>query len=509
MTIVRKIDWWEVAQPVNGLETGMHHEVHVQREAIPLVFVPGIMGSRLRRVGAAPTADGEDGTTGPDGLPNIRWDPGTITKHVWMAKNFMYRHAPHRKRMIIGPVFDENYLEVANAEPVGDGLAGIMEDYRGFLEQLRSRDWGALGRIFEFPVYAFGYNWTASAETAGRKLKSRIEEIIAEARATVGRCDKVILVSHSMGGLVSRACCSLAGGEGLVHGIVHGVQPVAGSAAAYWRIKAGFEGDWKGSAVLGNEGPDVTIVLGNSPGGLQLLPNRQYRTNDGKAAWLRVTKDGAVYDGIELPRSDPYEEIYRVPAVVVPKTKDEPSGNAYWGLVDPELLAPGQSQAPAPAGSLDAASDAGEVTPWSRYAGERGYLNVAKDFHARLGDYAHPTTFCFSGRGHATADRIELKVEWRATPIRNYRTRGFAGEFVTADGWDMKAILQPPGGAGDGTVPLSSARFLERNGKPKPGDVVLPLQHQPAYEDGSAQTYTIEAIKAICLKLYKSRRGGK
>ena len=44
--MVRRLD-----KSVSGLETDVEHEIRVEREAIPLVFVPGIMGSRLRRAG--------------------------------------------------------------------------------------------------------------------------------------------------------------------------------------------------------------------------------------------------------------------------------------------------------------------------------------------------------------------------------------------------------------------------------------------------------------------------
>lgn len=40
-----------VAQRVHGLSTGTRHQVTVKREVIPIVFVPGIMGSRLRIAG--------------------------------------------------------------------------------------------------------------------------------------------------------------------------------------------------------------------------------------------------------------------------------------------------------------------------------------------------------------------------------------------------------------------------------------------------------------------------
>ncbi len=282
------VNWWELGDGVSGLDTDVNHEIEVQREAIPLIFVPGIMGSRLRRTGTSPAG------TGPDRLPNLRWDPSST---MWMLKHVSNTTGAERKAMLVGRTFDPTYLEPDDTNPPGDGFAALMADYcKKFLTPLKTHDWGPLAKIFEFPVYAFGYNWTDSAENAGQKLAARINDIIAEAKDVVGLCEKVILISHSMGGLVSRAASELAGAAGSILGIVHGVQPVTGAPAAYWRIKAGFEGHGlKGkiaSRVLGKSGWAVTPVLGNIPGGLQLLPNKLHRTNAGAPGWLTVTEDG-------------------------------------------------------------------------------------------------------------------------------------------------------------------------------------------------------------------------
>ena len=107
-------------------------------------------------------------------------------------------------------------------------------------------------------------------------------------------------------------------------------------------MKAGFEGSTSSSLVLGYNAHEVTCILGNIPGGLSLLPNKLHRTNAGGARWLRVIQDGSV--AANLPSSErfpnPYEDIYKVPAVVTPQNDAAPSTNKYWGLVDPDLLDP-------------------------------------------------------------------------------------------------------------------------------------------------------------------------
>jgi triacylglycerol esterase/lipase EstA (alpha/beta hydrolase family) len=56
------------------------------------------------------------------------------------------------------------------------------------------------------------------------------------------KCEKVILVTHSMGGLVARYYSELLDGDfgqKNILGIVHGVMPDRGAPMAYKRMKAG------------------------------------------------------------------------------------------------------------------------------------------------------------------------------------------------------------------------------------------------------------------------------
>ncbi len=486
------IQWYDIDKTIVGLETDVKHDLLVQREAIPLVFVPGIMGTCLRRTGT-------DGTgKGADGLPNMRWNPSSS---MWMLWNVSGTSGAERKAMLVGNRFDPNYLEPNDTKPPGDGFASLMEDYcKKFLTPLKTHDWGALSRIFEFPVYAVGYNWTDSNENSGKKLAARIKDIIAEAKSTVGFCEKVILITHSMGGLASRAASEMAGAAGSILGIVHGVQPVTGAPAAYWRIKAGFEGFGMTSRVLGSSGDKVTPVLGNIPGGLQLLPNKLHRTNEGKHQWLTVTEDGLAT--LALPKSDPYKEIYRVKAVVKPKAGEKPSTNTYWGLADPDLLNPGYVP-PQNANARDQLAASKSQDPWSTFL---TVLDIAEHFHDALGKKAHDRTFCVRGVGHKTADVIEMAVESNWVRSDPYPARGFRGFFTNGEGKSMQAVLQDPAGDGDGTVVRSSAAALDAPGKQLPGDRAIKVEHQPAYEDDDVQAFAIEAIVALCKKRYEDRR---
>jgi hypothetical protein len=519
----RTVDWWNVDQIQSDLETfdppegaqGVQHVIQVQREAIPLVFIPGIMGSRLRRAGT----DGNGSTE--NGLPDMRWDPGDTG---YMLGNWMLRGSARRRRMIVGPPdqdFSSSYLEVPNSDPYGDGFVGVMggepgggKAYLKFLTPLKTHDWGPLSKLFDFPVYAIGYNWSDDPANAGNWVAQKITDIIAEAKSVTGACEKVILITHSMGGLVSRAACILSGAQGSILGIVHGVQPITGSPTAYWRMKAGFEGSLAQAWVLGSTGPEVTCILGNIPGGLAMLPNKNHVTNTNQNAWLKVMDSGTVT--LQLPAQDPpnpYDEIYRHKAVVQqPDPSPAPSGNEYWGLIDEALLNP-ENQPPSGTNENETLAGDSSSSPWDAYL---NILGIAETFHDNLGLSAHPNTLCLHGTGHDTADVVEFDVENESWYNRrsSYRSQGFRGFFTDDAGNKRIAVLQDSHrqndgtGDGDGTVPVSSATALDATGRPAPGDRAINVEHQPAYENSGVQDWAIQAITAICKLRYYEKRGG-
>jgi hypothetical protein len=81
------------------------------------------------------------------------------------------------------------------------------------------------------------------------------------------------------------------------------------------------------SWTLGTDGEEVTALLANMPGGLELLPNKQYRNNDSWNRWLELIDDDGNREA--LPKSDPYREIYE-------------QDDVYYRLVNEEWLNPGR-----------------------------------------------------------------------------------------------------------------------------------------------------------------------
>lgn len=252
-----------------------------------------------------------------------------------------------------------------------------------------------LRRIFTncyYPVHALGYNWLQSNGESAKALAVRIRALMAEYRACGKVCEKVILVTHSMGGLVARALVHPDYGnlQEEVLGIVHGVMPALGAPAAYRRMRAGFEAQkfldrivaWS----LGDEGDEVTAVLANAPGGLELLPNEAYGNG-----WLQIRQGGRILKSLP-ERGDPYTEIYALRDV-------------WYRLIREEWINPANQK--------------------PRYAGPamtQTYLNRARDFHRDISTTYHPLTYA-----HYGADRERRSygtVVWEIDAQARFRWAG-------------------------------------------------------------------------------------
>jgi hypothetical protein len=63
-------------------------------------------------------------------------------------------------------------------------------------EEALSKEDVALSYKYSFPVYACGYNWLDDNLESAKRLGNRIDEIIKHYRAMKMKCEKVILVTH-------------------------------------------------------------------------------------------------------------------------------------------------------------------------------------------------------------------------------------------------------------------------------------------------------------------------
>lgn len=518
-------------QGTRGLRTGQTHRLLRERVAIPVVLVPGIMGSRLGVAGGQKV-----------------WDPDAAG---FMLRNYLPArgYAARRKQFLLGDNPDaEGRFEVLNfdaehnrglkltSRQVDGGWGGVsFSSYGDILKALSTLSLsprlpneyrGAPAEMWA-PVYAFGYDWTGSCKAAGVKLKEQIANILQVTRAEGWTVPGVIVVTHSMGGIVTRSACQ-QGAAGNVLGVVHGVQPATGAPAAYWRMKAGMPSvpmfslvSYLGAGVLGNDGRDVTAILGNIRGGLELLPTFDYTVDGSDRGWLRwpTDDDGGMR---RLPEGgDPYTSIYL--------NDQDP-----WRLIDnPEFLTP---EARPASGRFRRPDRFGSVA-WRTFKVRMG---LVRDFHTGLRLYQHPRTFHFYSTGLTTSDHIAFtreetfartpgqmpdrdSVYW-SSPTAENLAQGLSdresnvGEYVRwvpiphegRTDYNVRFVLAPllnsriasytlgqPGGGGDGTVPSSSGGALLGRPGTLGRRVLSGVEHEGAYRDGSAQDFTLASVVSL------------
>jgi pimeloyl-ACP methyl ester carboxylesterase len=541
-----EINWRGLFKTIHGLQTGPEdapviNEIVIMQEIIPIIFVPGIMGSRLKYK--------PEDQNKKDEKPKRAWDPDSSW---FMLTRYGLPHvsASNRKRKLIGEQsHDPAYLAVnTDNDKIPDGTdkngwGGVFwKSYGKIIKAIAGHGWPEpLHACFHFPVYAFGYNWTASSAESGIKLAAFIKKKIGE-NAENSECTQVILVTHSMGGLVAREACRQEGIQDKVLGVVHGVQPATGSPAAYFRMKTGFEPpahyndkfwNWlrnplkppwetfKGKManhVLGNYGPDVTIVMANSPGALELLPNKLYRDNNGSAQWLNYTDD--LGKRSEYPQKDPYSDIYSVykPA---------------YRLVNPEWL--GDTSGSKKKNRYEIKGNSG----WEYYT-----LNIdkAEKFHDDLADKLHPETYQFYATDLETVDRVEIEGKKKIQEGRRLfpqvmdktkfimEIRDETGEkILTPENYAHTKVLEgkhclvyylkPPAGSGDGTVPNSSGKALKakassyvQTSEPtvdinENDESFYNRKHDDIYNTKTAKRITLKAIENLCKYKIKKETG--
>jgi pimeloyl-ACP methyl ester carboxylesterase len=337
-----------------------------------------------------------------------------------------------------------------------------------------------------FPVHAMGYNWLESNRNSGVSVARRITELIEKYQSQGYQCEKVILVTHSMGGLVARAAIhrNMENIQDKVLGIVHGVMPAIGAGATYKRMRCGFEDPGLNSMspktsivakVLGNFGTEVTAVLANAQGGLELLPSQAYGNH-----WLRVTHAGRTL--LSLPKNgDPYEEIYKL-------------RGKWYGLLREN---------------------------WINPAGQKGagfartclLLDKAKAFHNEIIDTYHDQSYAHYGAdpGRAAWHRVVWALDDQATIADvsglNISADSRQGELHVSDpqmasskggaGTKFTATMQAAADPGDQTVPLHSAEHQLRSGKFKGIFRQLGYEHQSSYSDARAIYSTLYSLIKI------------
>ncbi|PRP90833.1 Lecithin:cholesterol acyltransferase [Enhygromyxa salina] len=392
---------------------------------IPIVFVPGIMGSRLH-------------------FTKIKryWDPDhTISRmRHWLLSSADRVRRDFRVNAASNPVevmTDGDQLSASQRERGWGGVAWGF--YGSLLEHLEGQRYGA----YDTPVYAIGYDWRQGNDHSGAAIATRIEEILAEQDA-----ERFILLSHSMGGLATRA--ALKGNAevaGKLAGVCHIAQPVTGAAVAVRRMFTGatFSGDGLAMmALLGSNRQKFQTICSALPGAMQLLATQDFTKTDG--SWWYT---------------------YR--------TFEEPEVDRAWEGLCWSLYAQPQS----PPGLLAPADSRHAIAAVPRREFNRR-LAEARAFHMGMGLWKHANTWTFYGTGNTTDTSlhfelppVEAKLSLLSTAMHSlnpftedirYKARRADGSEVSVPGSEVdpsdRGCVMQRSDKSDGTVPVASAKAL-------------------------------------------------
>lgn len=421
------------------------------------------------------------------GTPNFKWKEQKAMERGWSEILFSsYGQILQHCEEMMNSSRSWTLQQILNTDPAKWGASSKTP-----MEPITTDEFSRITKDCWFPVHAMGYNWLMSNRDSARIVSARIRALIKK-YAEQYQCEKVILMTHSMGGLLARALLHPGMGnlDSVVLGVVHGVMPAAGAAAAYKRMRAGTDEGLLGASisarVLGNFGSEVTAVLGNAQGGLELLPNREYGNG-----WLQIVQNGMLVKSLPA-NNDPYNEIYQL------RTE-------WYRLIRAEWVNPQRG----PGASIERTSE---------------LIRLAGSFHDAISQTCHRVSYAHYS---AEAERLSWeKVVWNLD--KNYRDISIANLFILADdeqgkfklrrstaadrvGADAAAPREPfntglssfdvkigsNNGPGDQTVPLRSAEQQLLSGKFKGIFRQAGYEHQNSYKDWQATYSTIYSLLRI------------
>jgi len=348
-----------------------------------------------------------------------------------------------------------------------------------------------------YPVHAMGYNWLQSNGTSAKKIAERITGLIKGYRTRGFDCTKVIVVTHSMGGLVARALVHPNYGnlQSSILGMYHNVMPTIGAGAAYKRLRFGFHEptgffhpvnsieDNVGGKILSPDGQTATAILANAQGPLEMLPANAYGP-----FWLQVLDQNSK----KVPESWPgmaetsLDAIYTQPA------------SAWWRLINPMWINPKQPGAVS-AEVVDKAYDR---------------LREAHKFSNAIEKTFHPVTYaswCDSSEQRCY-ENVVFKITDGISPRGSTLPPAVTWTLLADDGkgeltvlagkHKLTLTLQPGAASGDGTVPAArSAQVIrtEKGGTFVHGRSAKGYVHQDSYSDEQVLASTLYAIAKIAM----------
>ncbi len=287
------------------------------------------------------------------------------------------------------------------------------------------------------PVHCCGYDWRKSNADSGRTLVERIDQVLAKHKAR-----QVILVTHSMGGLVARAAMA-RGATPKIAGVVHTVQPADGAVVAYRRFFTGavndLDGDTPLNIIMGNSPEEYLETQSGAQGPMQLLPHDSY-----PELWLR----GAFGTNLSVP------EVFDT------YSSDQPPG----------ILQPGNS-----------------------FNGEiRARLGEAKAFSKSIAGLAHPITHVIVGDNV----RTDVGFNWQAPRPAGLDPPPTSTNPDGANPVDIDQVrhMIDKQNEGDGTVPAVSAQF---RGITDSSEFTFTATHAECFDVADLRNRTVDRVRNI------------
>jgi pimeloyl-ACP methyl ester carboxylesterase len=404
----------------------------VNTRRIPIIFVPGIMGSRLE-------------------FTNIGqyWDPDSNYNMSHWLRISAEREMNEIDSQSPATVMTEQKKIDFTADEKGRGWEGVsFSSYGPFLRFIDTQKFSpSICRL-----YCVGYDWRQSNRDSGKYLIDKIEEY-----RKLENAKKVIILTHSMGGLVTRSALKQSSDlVSRVLGVVHVVHPAHGAVALYRRfftgVRSAEDGGSAFATILGNTAAKFGAISSGLPGAMELLPTNSYRDETG-GNWLAYTNSS--------------------------HTKQFWTGNVYEYY----------RKSANPPGLPDSDEATGVL------ARLRARLTAAEAFHNWLGEYKLPAkTYSIYGTGVITDTSILFDPPIRP-PDEHVVIRGVP--MTRPAYWpDYGCKMQRPL-SGDGTVPSSSGNALFPNETSAstfdPKNTTQRqffrsgLEHEPAYKDSDVQ----------------------
>jgi hypothetical protein len=344
-----------------------------------------------------------------------------------------------------------------------------------------------------YPVHAMGYNFLQSNGKSAVVISKRIRGLVKGYQERGFKCDEVIIVTHSMGGLVARALIHPDYGNMLndksvkVLGIYHNVMPTMGAGSAYKRMRFGFQDKAGklaeiGAKVIAINGEHATAILANTPAPLELLPGTAYGKDwlkvideSGKILWSWPRNDETALDSIYLQSED-----------------------AWWRLINPKWINPANTEG----------KNGGGIEK------VRTRLKDAADFLQSIENTFHPNncyaSFCASLE-RVTYGEVTFKTQdflWQPGKVRKALPPPETWKLLADDGKGKLTVqagteklfllLQHPKAPGDETVPSErSARLIKGNLFVHGETNGESYEHQASYSDPKVLASMLYAIVQI------------